>query len=332
MATSRPQWVFWSGVRSQSHVMYAATWLASLLERTSGPVTVVRMDRGGFLGHDPVSDADLDRLLPSDPRLSRRSVDETGLRGPSGHDLTYLAVGSPGLKPWARLRAANPTRRLRVVVTDEGLGSYGTWQSRRDAWRREGGQEPWTTVRALATWSARGLLTSERWATYERTAEGWALNAAAADHIRASVQPEPSQTVAFLSQPWVELGLVSEAEQVAQVAEVAQATEALGFSFLVRPHPVERHERYAAWPTSVGYSPAELDPVLTGVAAVVGGPSTALLNLAAIHGRPAVRVSVPGHDLEQGLTDGQKGLLDRFTMPPDDGSILARLQAATSRS
>lgn len=303
--------VFWSGVRSQSHVVQAAAWLRHRLAESPDDIVLVNLGVGGFLGRRPVTTADLDSLLPADPRLRR--VDSADHAGRPGERLTYLAVGAPGIKPWLRLLTANPGRRIPVVVTDEGIGSYGSWRSRRDAWRREGGREPWPTIRALAVAGARRGLTTTRWAQYEPTVAGWRVNPDIAAELTRYAAARTPHLAVFLSQPWVELGLLDGQRYAAHVRAVGDAVTGAGWTFAVRPHPAEDATRYAEWTVLAGNRPAELDPRVNGASAALGATSTALLNLAAAFGVPALRVTTPDLAfLDAGLSRDQSALLDRW--------------------
>ena len=311
--------VYLSGVASLTHVVYAASYLRSLLTEPVEQVTLVDLGLRTFLGRANVSAADLDGMLPSDERL--RVVRPPGAerwRAQPDETLVYLAVGAPGIKPYLHLRRAQRARRIHVVVVDEGLGSYGTWQTRRDAWRREGGREPWPTVRAIAVATARRLLTSERWALYERVDGQWRVHPAVAEEFRRDVggTPERTGTVVFLSQPWVELGLISEQSYAQYLDAMARSCRDGGLAFAVRPHPAEDTSRFAGREVISSRVPAELDARVISARAVTGVSSTALLNLAAIHGTPAVRLGLPElAALEDELAEGQRTLLDCF-LPP----------------
>lgn len=342
----RPRRVVWSGVRSQAHVAYGASYLRALLASTSGPVRLVELGRGSFLGTTAVTDADLDRLLPDDPRLVRspgypEAADggrpgrrhRGDLRASGDEELTYLAVGAPGIKPWLRIAAANPGRRFAVVVTDEGIGSYGTWRSRRDAWRREGGREPWPTIRALAVWAARASLTTQRWPLYQRDGASWRLNEAVAGEFRRTAgSPPASGHAVFLSQPWVELGVLQGTRYEQHVRRVGEACARAGLAFVVRPHPAEDVRRYDGMTVWGGASPAEMDGRIAGAAVVLGATSTALLNLAAIHRRPAVRVVCPGGEaIERDLSARQRGLLRQYVGPCVPESAVAEALGSLRR-
>lgn len=317
--TDRPLRVFVSGIRNRAHVVYVASWLRTQLTTRTGPITVVDWGGGGFLSSGPVTPADLDGLLPRDPRLTRISPRGSGrTHARAGEDLAYVAVGAPGIKPWLRLRAAHPLRRLPVVVTDEGVGSYGSWQARRDAWVREGGHEPWPTMRAVAVFGARRLLTTRRWSLYEERSGRWRLNETVAAEFRRGQSDEGAREprAVFLTQPWVELGVLTDAAYRAHLRAVAATCEAAGFTFAIRPHPGETGDRYSEWEVLTGATPAELDPRITRASAVLGASSTALLNLAAIFRMRAYRVG--GKELavlDEQLSHRQRELFDTF-LPP----------------
>lgn len=308
-----------TGVRSRTHLIHLSAYLRrALATDDAAGIEVGYLGGGDFLGNARVDDRDVARLLPTDPRLGVRMLqrleDWSPDRG-AGGELVYLAVGAPGIKPWLQLRRRAGRRRVRVVVTDEGLGTYGTWRTRHDAWRRQGVAEPWCTVRTTAVRGADRLLTSERFAMYGRDRD-WALDPdiAAEFHSRTTDgDGDGAGRVVLLTQPWVEIGALSQAAYRAHVQEVRDRVQAMGHRFVVRPHPAEEPSRYDGFETLPGDLPAELDGRVVASAAVVGGSSTALLNLAALHGLPAWRLLVPGLEhLEDRLGADQRALLGRY--------------------
>jgi len=308
--------VFLSGVQSATHLLYASSYLRHLIEDTGASVTLVDLGVGQFLGRANVTAQDLRDVLGGDPRVT-----VVGAKGASrwgsepGEQCIYVGVGAPGIKPYLRLRARNPSRRLRVVVIDEGIGSYGTWRTRRDAWRRQGGREPWPTVRAMAVAAARDALTNERWALFRKVGADWVVDDRVAATFRTRVAlPTPRASVGvFLSQPWVDLGVITEADYLSHVGEVASACRSAGLGFQVRPHPAEPSRRYTTFEMTARSGPAELDPDVAGAALVIGATSSALLNVKALYGTPAFRVATPelAH-LDLQLSSGQRSLLDAF--------------------
>lgn len=323
-SVARPLRVFLSGVRSQAHVVYAASWLREQLARDPGPVTLVDWGLGGFLGARPVTHTDMDRLLPQDPRLTRISPTGAGRTWAAPDErLVYLAIGAPGIKPWMRLRAANPTRRIDVVVTDEGLGSYGDWRSRRASWRREGARGPWPTIRALAGAGATRLLCDQRWPLYTLDGSLWRVSERVAREFRRQPRPAPTRRAVFLTQPWVELNVLSDEVYRNHIRSAARVCAAAGLDFAVRPHPAEGARRYSEWDVLPGTLPAELDPRIASSAVVLGATSSALLNLAAIFQVPAFRVG--GKELavlDELLSSRQRTLLDTFLPPTVEPSAL----------
>lgn len=321
MTADQPVRVTLSGVRSTTHLVHAASYLRHLLGRTSGAVTVDYLGSGLFLGRDNVAADDVDRLLPQDNRLRvARPQGAARWAAGAGERRVYLSVGVPGIKPYLRLVRSAPTRPPHVVVIDEGIGSYGDWRTRRDAWRRQGGREPWPTVRSWAVTGADRLVTNERWALYEETAPGvWRVAEPVAEEFRRQVAGDPGSPgrAVFLTQPWPELGLVPRDRYTEHLQDVARACAAAGLGLWLRPHPAEDREAYSGFDVLAGRGPAELDAAVTSAEVVLGADSTALLNVAAIHGRPAYRVSMPELDrLEANLGQRQRRLLDAFLPPP----------------
>lgn len=300
-----------TGVANPTHLLYIASYLRRLLA-SGGPVEVLTPPGGRVDLEAPENRA----LLPSHPALEVRVGAEWSC--PDDADLTYVSVGAPGLKPYAALRHAHPRRRIPVVVTDEGLGTYGTWRTRRAAWAREGVPEPWRTARALAVAAGARALTSQRWALYAREGVAWKVVEEAAEEFRRRVPVRVprgvhSRRVVLLSQPWVELGVLPEREYLDHVERLAAQVGRAGREFVVRAHPREPSGRYSAVGEVGREVPAELDPQVVHASAVLGGPSTALLNLAAVHGVPTVRIGVPGRpDLDDTVSPAQAALLEQF--------------------
>lgn len=307
--------VFLSGVQSVTHLLYASSYLHHLIEDTGASVTLVDLGVGQFLGQANVTAQDLRGVLGDDPRLTVVDRGGAARRSEPGERCIYMGVGAPGIKPYLRLRSSNPSRRLHVVVIDEGIGTYGNWRTRRDALRRQGGREPWPAIRALAIGAARGLLTDERWALFRPVGTGWSVDDRVAETFRARVTlpTHPAPVGVFLSQPWVDLKVITEVAYLAHVRQVAEACRSAGLGFLLRPHPAEPARRYAEFETTGRRGPAELDPEVAGASVVMGATSSALLNVSALYGTPAIRVVTPDlAHLDPQLSPDQRSLLDAF--------------------
>lgn len=310
-AGGAPVRVHVAGLASRTHLVYAASYLRHLLRRTTGPVQVVARPSGGFRGRNPLTDADVRRGLPRDPLLAPVDAAE---RAAPGTRTVLLSVGVPGIKPWLRLLGAEH-RRVWVVVCDEGLGTYGDFATRRAALRREGGAEPKASVIAAARTGADRVLTDQRWRLYAPDGRGWRVEDEVAAEFRRTVTRSgtPRRTAVYLTQPWVELGLISAAGYRRHLDAVGAACTAAGLRLQVRPHPVEDPAHYAGLDLITGPVPAELDARVVDAAVVLGGPSTALLNLAAVHGVPAVWLRLPeAGAVEAGMNGRQRGLFHAF--------------------
>lgn len=306
-----------TGVRSRTHLVH----LAAYLRGADGPLHVTYLAGGRFLGKANVGTDDIRRFLalPTGARL--RIVDSVAaLADLPDRPLTYLSVGAPGIRAWLTMRRAAPRRPIRTVVTDEGLGTYGDWRTRRAAWRRQGIREPWTTTRALAVEAAVRGLTSSRFAMYD-AGHGYDLEPRIRAEFGSHVgdrRPNPlDDRVVFLSSPWVEIGALDESAYLHHVERIARSTRARGKRLVVCPHPAEDRSRYRDFETLDGDLPAELNPEVVGASGAIGGTSTALLNLAALHGMAATRVVTPGLEhLETALGTVQRGLLTRYLPSP----------------
>lgn len=311
-----------SGVRATCHLVYAASWLRDQVDR--GVALEVFWPEERPDGYTAILPRDGVHLHPDGRQPSPPS---------GGERITCLAIGAPALRLWSRLRTHRLRSQVEVVVVDEGLGTYGTWRTRRAAWAREGVSEPWLSVRAGAVALGARVLTDQRWATYvPQPRGGWGVNDTVRREFRLHVQREDAavtDTVVLLTQPWPELGVLDERAQRDHVDLIARQVAALGLQLRVRPHPREPHDRYREWGITpdAGAGAAELDPAVVHSRAVIGGPSTALLNLAAIHGVPTLRTGIPDRpDLDEAVGRAQEGLLRQFTgraIPPSDvGSVL----------
>lgn len=290
-----------------------AAWLRSQLSSdSSGEFVVVDIDA---VAHSGRRSADLisNGLLPDSPRLDV----VVGDVAPLPIDV-YVAVGAPGVKTVGRLARQLATRQIDVVVVDEGIGTYGTVATRRAARLREGGREPMITVKALGAELARRLVRPERWPMYRKAPTGWTVNEVVAEEFRRHHETaETTDEVVFLSQPWVELGLVSADRYVEHLRRVATSSEALGARFVLRLHPVEGSERYEGFEIMAGSHPAELDPRVVNARAVLGDTSTALLNVASVFETPALRILGPvTAQLDAGLGPDQRSLLRAFLPSP----------------
>ncbi|MGL5862681.1 MAG: hypothetical protein ACRCY9_15625, partial [Phycicoccus sp.] len=149
--------------------------------------------------------------------------------------------------------------------------------------------------------------------------QAWRVVPEVAAEFRAGLggTPAPEGSAVLLTQPWVELGLLPAAGYAAHVDAVARACAARGLQLRVRAHPAEDPGRYSGLDVADGAGPAELDRAVTTASVVLGADSTALLNTAAVHGTPAVRVSVPGLEhLAAGLGARQRRLLDAYLPRP----------------
>jgi hypothetical protein len=330
--------VFVSGVASVSHLAHVGAYVRALVEDGEAPVTVVLFDFVAFLGSVRVTEADARALLPQAPGLEVvLASGPEAWHGQPGERLVYVAVGAPGIKPWARLRLRN-RRPLHVVVVDEGLGSYGDWRSRWYALRHERSDQRSRPAqglrRAFAVTLAQRALMDERRPLYRRSADGWVIDAAAAAEMRrAGGEPvrDPG-TALLLSQPWVELGHISADRYLEVLGELQHACAAAGLTLRVRPHPVEDRSRYAHLPLDAGYGPAELDPRVGGAGVLLGFNSTALINCATLHRTPALRLVLPElAGVEASMTADQKSLLQQFVplaVPPHSAAAALRSLSA----
>ncbi|WP_018155332.1 hypothetical protein [Demetria terragena] len=322
------QAVLITGLANPTHLIYVGSYLRQLA--WSGPIELFappgqRID---------LRSESAQRLLPHDLDLTVAVGDDWMATQKA---LVYVSVGAPGLRAYTALRRRAPRRAIEVVVTDEGLGTYGTWRTRRQAGAREGVREPWRTVRPLAVSAGARLLTSRRWPLYARNAGRWTVCDDVAEEFRRHISdrwasaPDRGRVV-LLTQPWPELGVLSERDYLAHVDDTAAVVAQAGRTLSVCPHPLERPGRYADCDALDPHTPAELNPVVVHAAAVLGGPSTALLNLAAVHGVPAVRIGVPGRpDLDDDLCTSQRTLLQEFVGAPVARAELAGTLADRAR-
>lgn len=296
--------------------MYLAAYLRARLEdpATTG-LTVVLLSFGKFLGRRQISERDVQALLPLASHVSvvqMQSREEW--RAEPDESLLYLAVGAPGLKVSLRLLFAN-RRRIPCVVVDEGLGSYGTLRTRRLAGRREGRGRTRALARALTVSLTTWMFTTERWTMYRESPNGWTVDPRVAAEFRRQVSRAGAAAgglqAVLVGQPWVELGQMTEARLRQVVREVDAACAASGLRLRIRPHPAEDRSRYFGYEVDADGTPIELDPSVVAASLVIGFNSTALLNLAALHQTPVVRLLIPELEpLFDAMSRRQRSLLD----------------------
>lgn len=294
-----------SGIRNRTHVVYVVSWLRQVLQSHDGAATLVEINGTGRIA----AEAERDDNLLADLAVSvvERHPTTTGVH-------YFVSIGAPATRAWVRFRCSPSAWPLRTVAVDEGIGSYGDLSTRRAALRREGSTEPWATVRAGVGLASRRALPYTSWRLYERSGDQWSVNdAVAAEFRRASAPQVPSDRVVFITQPWVDHRLITEAAYLAHLAAVAEQVEGAGLQFALRPHQAEAPGRYAQFEVYDSALPAELDPWVLGARMVLGESSTALLNLAAVHGLRAARVIGPLAGLASlELSRAQTALFQRF--------------------
>lgn len=311
--------VILSGVRSVTHLVYAASWLRHHVEQFDGVVEVVVLDVGSGFGQARVEEPQVRAYLPDHPRLRlATTVSDEHWRVSREVDLVLLSIGLPGTRAWTRLVVAGRGRRPRVVVVDEGIGSFGNLRSRREAYRRQGGSALRTAVRAGVVSAAGRVLTDVHWSLYAQVDGTWVVRDEVAAEFRqrlSGTAPSGNRAV-YLTQPWPDIGVMSEARYLEHLGAVRDQCAAAGIELVLRPHPSEGLARYTGFDLVPGSAPAELTREVAGSRVVIGSNSTALLNLTAVHATPAIRVTAPElMPLETALTPRQRTLLDAF-LPP----------------
>lgn len=310
-----------TGAKSRSHVLYIASYLRSVLAELpdDGRLRLSFVPAGAFLAAPAVGVDDARELLPDDPRLTLEEG-MPGWRFADGTRALYVSVGTPGLKALVALRRANGLRPIHVVVTDEGIGTYGSWTTRRDALRRQGASPLKAALKAGLVTAAGRTMTSERWAAYRRTPDGWEVTPAVRDefcaHTEHALRPLRRSAVIF-TQPFVDLGLVEEKSYVDYVRGLVASCADVGLEPLVRPHPAEDVRRYDEFEVMRSRGTAELDPLVVRADAVLGGPSTALVNLGAMFDANVVWVSEPSLTyLDTDVSEAQRQIFETFLGDP----------------
>lgn len=323
-----------TGVKNRSHLVYIASYVRTLVDGVT-PIRVSFVAAPAFLTSAAVTVDDARELLPQGGSVTV----EDGMPGWRFDDAArclYVAVGAPGLKAVARLRRANPTRRIEVVVTDEGIGSYASRDSRRAALERHGTPAAKAAARTLVTAAIARACTTLRWPTFRSVGSSWeVLSAVAAEFGRelGDARPGSDASAVILTQPVVDLGWCSPEAYLAYVRRLADAAAAAGLRPLVRPHPAEDRARYAEFDIMLSRGTAELDPDVVRASLALGGPSTALINLSAMVGMPVVWVSEPSvAHLDTDVSPEQAGIFEAFLgerVPLDE--VERAVTAAVSR-
>ncbi|MEO7000113.1 MAG: hypothetical protein ABI112_18710 [Terracoccus sp.] len=309
-----------TGVQSLTHLVYASSYLRHRLD-TDGSIDGIRL----FVAPTQVllakfSEAEVRALLPSDERLTTIIV-EPGTpwwRGLAA-DCVLLSIGAPGTRALARLLGARWGRKPLVVVVDEGIGSYGNWRSRRAAYVRKGGREPEVSLRAAAVAGANAVVPDVRWSLYRRMDGRWFVDPLVAAEFRLHLDNQQLErpSVVYLTQPWVKLGVMTVGEHARHLDHLRVECERQGFAFGVRPHPLDDLGLYRDVWVMTKQSAAEFDRRIAEACLVIGGSSTALLNIRALHGTRVMRIGTPGlAGLDRTLSARQRSLLDAVLPPP----------------
>ena len=311
-----------TGVQSLTHLVYASSYLRHRLT-TDGSVDGIRL----FVAPTrellaKFSESEVRDLLPADERLTTILV-EPGSRWwrGLGADCVLLSIGAPGTRALARLLRARWGRKPLVVVVDEGIGSYGNWRSRRAAYARKGGREPEVSLRAAAVAGANAVVPDVRWSLYRRTGGRWFVDPVVAAEFRHHLDDQNLEqpSVVYLTQPWVKLGVMSVAEHARHLDHLRAESERQGFAFAVRPHPLDDADLYRDQWVLTKRSAAEFDRRIAQAHLVIGGSSTALLNIRALHGSRVMRIGTPGlAGLDRTLSARQRSLLDAVLPAPVD--------------
>lgn len=278
-----------SGIRNRTHTVYALSFIRSLILNGES-VTVTDLDGGAFVGSAATA-TEWTRFVAEHPQVE--SVRSLPTHRPLDY---YVAVGKVGLKPLATIVQSLRRSPRRIVVTDEGLGSYGSTRSRLEALRRERPGRPLSIAVSVIGDLASAAIPATRWPAYRHVDSGWsAVDAVRQEFTRyRSVEWAPSGArpwVGYFTQPWPEVGVGSVAAHVRRAAGLRDLCAACGHDLLIIPHPAEPAGRYADFQVLGSAKPAELEGGLSALRLAVGETSTALLNNAAWFGIPSARVS-----------------------------------------
>lgn len=314
-----------SGAKSRSHLVYLASYLRTIVGKDDA-VTAFFLPLPPFLHADAVTLEDARAAFPDG------LVIKEGLADWSAQDeTTYICVGAPGIRVLRTLTKAmgRKVSSLRIVVVDEGIGSYGDMRAALAARLRQGEKLP---VAALKAALGAGLrhVPAQRWATFVKKGEHWGLNAkVVAEFSRYASESEVrSNEAVILTQPFVDMKLTSEEAYLNYVSKLAAAAKENGLRPVVRPHPAERPGRYKDFAVMDDIGTADLDPQVLQAAVCMGGPSTALINVAAMGGVPVVWTSAPGLEfLDTDVSSAQQEIFSTFLgLPVPLDAVASALQ------
>ncbi len=311
-----------TGVQSLTHLVYASSYLRHRLVNDGSIDGVRLLVIPGAELLVKFTEEQVRELLPTDERLTTQIVTPgTSWWRDVGPDCVLLSIGAPGTRALARLLRTRRGSKPLVVVVDEGIGSYGNWRSRRAAYVRKGGREPEVSLRAAAVAGANAVVPDVRWSLYQKLNGTWHIDPVVAAEFRRHLDDEQLErpTVVYLTQPWVKLGAMTIDEHAQHLALLRDECERHGLGFGVRPHPLDDELLYRDVWVMTNRSAAEFDRRIASARLVIGGSSTALVNIRAIHGSRVMRISTPGlAGLDRTLSARQRSLLDAVLPPAVD--------------
>ncbi|HEX6592498.1 MAG TPA: hypothetical protein VF050_10910 [Moraxellaceae bacterium] len=221
--------------------------------------------------------------------------------------------------------------RHRVIVTEEGIGSYGgEWQVLSALWREWRAQGTLTLQRAAAALFTRlakmvyflprkreywQLFDRRSWLPRPEVVAAYKAVLPALAGARRTEPPLPLPCTLFMSTPLYELGKM-DADRFRQLL-LAVADNAGGREQLViKPHPIEGLEKYAGYRVIAPGTPLELLLLETNPEQVrlVGFSSTTLYTSWLFFNIRPLRVAA-GDWLYDGLSRRQKGIINACTQP-----------------
>ncbi len=318
--------IYISGVCSITHLLYVSSYIFYSYKNKNDYVILVEK-YNGFLNRKDIPDEETEKWLGKAYFVSKKLDIKEFYRIPGvskKSEVEHIYIGSVGIKPFIVTKFKLFRHDIKNTVIDEGLSFGSGFISKISSLRRE---RSINLVHALMVsfievTFKRKLLVDKKWQLYSN----YKINPVMAEFIKAKNVPFKygDEYILFLSQPWVELGVMKESKYLELLRNIKMTLESHCLKLLIKPHPSELLNRYTdnCYDIYKDDSPIELSFDSINCIGLVGFNSTGLINISALYSVPIFRL----HTEEMSslnLSLKQEHILNEFSGPSRNINELA---------